>query len=303
MAKTTGIGRKQQNRFVWFSLAPMLLLFGVFSIFPIVFNLIVSFFNFNLFNPANSQFVGFGNYIGLPKLDRFGMIMRNTFFFASVSVIANIVLSLGVCLAINSLRGTRAKSFFRTSFFLPVVLPVVAVAKIWQVMFDAQSGIVNRFIKMFGVAENIYWLANPETAMYAVIVVTLFMDLGYNIVLFLAGMEGIPRTFIEAARIDGANEFTLFRKMIIPLMSRTTLFIFIMTTISYFQAFGQINIMTKGGPDRATEILSYSIYRYAFALSSPMMSTAATLAVLLLVIILLVSVIQLIVGKSDWDYD
>ena len=296
MNKKNALGRSQ-NRFVLMALAPIMLFFLIFSIFPIIANLFISMFNYNPF--GKSPFVFLNNYVSLPSLDGFSRTMVNTFVFTFTTAAINIVLATIVALSINSLRSRTIKNSVRTVLFTPVVLPIVAVSYVWSAMFDSQSGIINSILTMFGMKHPIFWLMDPHYAMPALILVTLWVDLGYNLVLILAGLESIPKTFTEAARIDGANGFQFFWKITLPLMTRTMLFVSIMTVISYFQVFGQIQIMTQGGPDYATQVLSYSIYQYAFVFQT--MGTASAMSVLLMVIILGVSALQLFLGKVDWE--
>lgn len=289
---------KQKRKFIVLSLGPILLLFLVFSFIPIFADIGISFYNYNLF--GDSPFIWFDNYKSLPAIDGFGKIIKNTFVFGISTTLINVVLAITLAMSIYSIKKTRARNFFRTTFFLPTVLPIVAISYIWMVMFDGQSGIVNSFFKLFGHEDPIYWLTEPKTAMISIVVVTLFVDLGYNLVLILTGLDNIPKTFIEAAKIDGASKVRIFFKIIMPLMKRTLGFVCIMTAISYFQVFGQIDILTKGGPDNATNILSYSVFQYAFGYQQ--LGTGAALSVLLLGIILAITLVQLFFSRTDWEY-
>lgn len=289
---------RQKRKFIILSLSPILLLLVLFSFIPIFTDIVISFFNFNLF--GTSEFVFLDNYKYLPQIDGFWKIIANTFIFGITTTLVNILIAMSMAMCIYSLRKRRAKNFFRTTFFLPAVLPIVAVSYIWTVMFDAQSGIVNGILKMLGHRQPIYWLTEPKTAMLSIIIVTLFVDLGYNLVLFLTGLDNIPKTFLEAARIDGAGNVRMFFSIILPLMKRTLGFVGVMTVISYFQVFGQIDILTKGGPDNATNMLSYSVYQYAFGWQQ--MGTGAALSIILLAIMLSITAVQLFFGKTDWEY-
>jgi ABC-type sugar transport system permease subunit len=164
---------------------------------------------------------------------------------------------------------------------------------------DGDDGLFNMILAHFGHA-NVAWLQNATTAMISVIVVTLWADIAYNIIIFMAGLDAIPAVFYEAAELDGANGFQKFRHITLPLLQRTSLFILIMTVISYFQMFAQFQIMTKGGPENATNVLAYNIYTQAFSYSR--MGYASALATVLLIIILIISLVQLRVGKSQWEY-
>lgn len=289
---------RQKRRFIISALGPIVLLLSIFSFLPILADIIISFFDFNLF--GNSEFIFWDNYKNLPQIDGFWKIVANTFVFGIVTTLINILIAMMLAISIYALRKKRTKNFFRTTFFLPAVLPIVAVSYIWTIMFDAQSGIVNGLLKMLGYRQPVYWLTEPKTAMLSIMIVTLFVDLGYNLVLFLTGLDNIPKTFLEAARIDGAGNVRLFFSIILPLMKRTLGFVGVMTVISYFQVFGQIDILTKGGPDNATNMLSYSVYQYAFGWQQ--MGTGAALSVILLAIMLSMTAVQLFFGKTDWEY-
>ncbi len=289
---------RQKRKFIILSLSPVLLLLLLFSFLPIAADIVISFFNFDLF--GTSEFVFLDNYKNLPKIDGFWKIIANTFIFGITATVANIMIAMTMAMCIFSLQKKRSRNFFRTTFFLPAVLPIVAVSYIWSVMFDAQSGIVNGLLKVLGYRQPIYWLTESKTAMLSIIIVTLFVDLGYNLVLFLTGLDNIPKTFLEAARIDGAGSIRMFFSIILPLMKRTVGFVGVMTVISYFQVFGQIDILTKGGPDNATNILSYSVYQYAFGWQQ--MGTGAALSMILLAIMLSITGVQLLLGKTDWEY-
>lgn len=285
-------------RFVWICLAPILLFFLVFSIVPIIWDIIISFQNYNLF--GSSTFSGFNNYIRIFNMDKIGNIFINTFVFAIVTSVLNICISLFVSYTIYTFKSQRVKDFFRTTLFLPVVLPIVAISYIWIVMFDPMTGIVNILIKHLGYKTVIFWLQEPKLAMVSIIMITLFVDVGYNLILLLTGLENIPKTFKEAALIDGAKGWKLFTKVILPLLSRTMLFVCTMTVISYFQVFNQIHLLTRGGPDLATEVLSYTIYKTAFTYTD--YGLASSVSIVLLIIILIITQIQIKVGKSDWEY-
>ena len=183
---------------------------------------------------------------------------------------------------------------------MPAVVPIVALSYVWIIMFEPNSGIINQSLGAIGAKVPIYWLTDAKLALPSVIVTTLWSDLGYNIVLIMAGLASIPKMFYEAAHIDGANELQVFFKITLPLMARTMLFVSMMTCISYFQVFAQVQIMTGGGPDNASQVLAYAIYQNAFQFMR--MGYASAMAVVMLVMILIVSVLQLVSVKIDWEY-
>jgi len=290
--------KRGQHKFIAASLIPIVSLLIIFALVPIAMGLWLSLYNYNPLNVA-SPFVGFGNFKEMMTDTIFHKALFNTLIFVLISVPGNIIITLPVALAINAVSGKKLKDTFRTIFFLPTVTPIVAAALIWASIYDPSYGLLNMILSSFGI-NRIYWLSDPRTAMLSVIVVTLWQDMGYNIVIFLSGLESIPKMFYEAADLDGANRWTVFTKITLPLLSRTTLFIVVMTTISYFQVFTQVQIMTNGGPNYATQTLALSIYQNAFVYSR--MGYASAMAVVLMVIILMVSLIQMRLMRNDWEY-
>lgn len=287
----------RQRNFVIAGLTPICIVFFVFSILPIGYSMIMSLFNHCGF--GNAPFVGLDNYKQLFQDKIFLISLRNTFIFVLIAANVNIVLSTLLAAVIKSIKGKRAKSFFRGWFFMPGVIPIVAVSYVWILMYQPSTGIFNRMLTAFG-GTPMNWLGDTRTALMCIIVTTLWCDLGYNIVLILAGMDDIPYMYQEAASIDGANVFQRFFKITLPLLSRNMAFVCIMTYISYFQVFAQIQVMTHGGPDNSTTVLAYGIYDYAFTYSQ--MGYASAMAMVLLVIILVISVIQYFATRTDWEY-
>lgn len=200
----------------------------------------------------------------------------------------------------NAKEFNLGRSFFRGWMFLPAVVPIVAVCYVWLIMFDPANGVLNQALMALGMDHPINWLNDPRTALFSIVLVTLWCDLGYNLVILMSGLDNIPNMFLEAAEIDGANSIQKFFKITLPLMSRNMLFVVIMTCISYFQVFAQVQIMTQGGPENHTNVIGLNIYNYAFRYSQ--MGYASAMAVVLLGIILIVSLVQLKVGKQDWEY-
>jgi ABC-type sugar transport system permease subunit len=166
-------------------------------------------------------------------------------------------------------------------------------------MFNYDSGIVNMALEMFGIPP-VNWLTNPATALIAIIIMTLWADIGYNIVLFMAGLDSIPESIYEAAELDGASPWHMFWRITLPMLRPTMLFVFIMTSISYFQMFPQFQIMTGGGPFYETYVLALNIYDQAFRYMN--MSYASAMAFVMLIIIFVLTAIQMRIGRSNWEY-
>lgn len=287
----------RQRNFVLLGLVPICIAFFVFSILPIGYSMVMSLFNYSGF--GNAPFVGIENYKLLLEDREFLGTLKNTVLFVLITANVNLVMSVLIAVLIKSVKKTGFKSFLRGWFFLPSVIPIVAASYVWVIMFQPSTGIINQFIGLFGLGP-INWLNDSSYALAAVIVVTLWCDLGYNIVLILAGLDEIPYMFLEAAAIDGAGSIQRFFRITLPLLSKNLVFVGITTYISYFQVFAQIQIMTKGGPDNSTNVLAYNIYNYAFRYSQ--MGYASAMAMVLLVIILVVSVLQYFLTRTDWEY-
>ena len=290
--------KRLQRRFIVCGLTPIMLLFFIFSVVPIIFSIVMSFYNYNGFPGA--PFVGLANYKMLFQDPEFLGALKNTVVFVLVAVVLNICISTFLAVLIKSLRKKGARSFFRGWMFLPAVVPIVAVCYVWLIMFDPANGVLNQALMALGMDHPINWLNDPRTALFSIVLVTLWCDLGYNLVILMSGLDNIPNMFLEAAEIDGANSIQKFFKITLPLMSRNMLFVVIMTCISYFQVFAQVQIMTQGGPENHTNVIGLNIYNYAFRYSQ--MGYASAMAVVLLGIILIVSLVQLKVGKQDWEY-
>lgn len=287
-----------QRLFVAASLTPIMLIFLVFSIIPIAASIIISFYNYSPL--GKSPFSGFANYLELFTDSTFHKIIGNTLLFVVTAVVLNLILSTAMAVAVNSMVNRGLRDSLRGLFFMPAVVPIVALSYVWIVMFEPTSGIINQVLGVVGVPVPIYWLTDAKLAMPSVLITTLWSDLGYNIVLIMAGLASIPRMFYEAAYMDGANKVHVFFRITLPLMVRTMLFVSIMTCISYFQVFAQVQIMTGGGPDNASQVLAFAIYQNAFQFMR--MGYASAMAVVMLVMILIVSVLQLVSVKIDWEY-
>lgn len=237
--------------------AVMVVFFTVFLIAPIIIALAGSFHEWNPLS-GTYRFLGIENYKNVFTSELFGLSMINTVIFSVVVIIFRVGLGLGIACAINSVL-IKHKSFFRAVYYMPVVTPMVAVAFVWKFMYNPQIGVVNQ---MLGTSIN--WLKDPNLALPAVIVMTIWKDFGYAVVMYMAGLYSLPMDVMEAAKVDGASSWQNFRYITLPLLKPMTLFVVITSIISYIQAYVQILIMTEGGPGTATYLASYIIYDEAF---------------------------------------
>ncbi|NLA59398.1 MAG: sugar ABC transporter permease [Firmicutes bacterium] len=286
----------KHGRFVVFSLAPMLVLFVVLTVFPTVAAIWMSFFNYNLMRPVH-PFVGLANYRRMLDDAVFQKSLFNTIKFAALTLPLNIVLSLPIAIALNSIK--RLKTFFRTAYFLPTVTSLVAISLIWLFLYDPVNGLINTVLGWFGL-PSYAWLRDPRLALPAIVVAYVWQDLGYNIVVFLAALQGLPDFYYEAARIDGANFWHEFRYITLPLLKPVMGMVFILTIISAVKVFAPVQIMTGGGPMNSTRVLVFHIYETAFSLFR--MGYASAMAVVLLIIILILTLIQRWLFRTDWEY-
>ncbi|WP_083659792.1 MULTISPECIES: carbohydrate ABC transporter permease [Paenibacillus] len=292
------VGSRGKRKFIVISLAPILLLFAVFAFLPIAWSLGLSVFKYDPLS-SNALFVGAENYIRMFEDAVFLKSLWVTFKFVAITVLVNIIITLLIASAIQRVRIRWLKNLFRTVFFLPTIAPLAGTAIVWNTMFNYNNGLFNMLLSKVNVAP-IEWLSDPHYALYSVIMMTLWADIGYNIVLFIAGLDSIPDMYYEAAILEGASRWHIFRRITLPLLRRTMLFVSVTTVVSYFQAFPQFQIMTKGEPFNETRVLALHIYDQAFSNSN--MGYASAMATVFLVIILLVTLLQLRWGRTQWEY-
>lgn len=230
---------------------------GIFLIVPIIMAFLGS---FHLWNPLNGtyEFLGLDNYVRMFQYPTFWTAMVNTLIFCAVVVVFRVLLGLGLAYAITS-RMTRHKTFFRTVFYMPTVTPLVAVAFVWKIMYNPQFGLIDQ---VFGLDIN--WLYSSSLALPAVMVMTIWKDFGYAVILFMSGLLSVPADYYEASHIDGANAWQTFRSITLPLLKPTMIFVVITSIISYLQAYVPVMVMTKGGPGTSTYLSSYLVYDQAF---------------------------------------
>jgi len=284
-------------RFVAISLVPILSLIAVFSLLPIGIVIWLGFHRYNQLAPT-SPWIGLRNYEFAFQNDPFFRnALGNTLKYALVAVPVNILFSLPIALGLNQIERLRA--LFRTAFFMPVVASAVAVSLLWTTIYDPQAGWLNGFLSTVGLPTQ-PWLRDPDLAIWSVLAAAVWQDLGYNILVFLAGLQGIPDDFYDAAKVDGAGAWQRFRGITLPLLQRTTVFVLVLTMISYLQEFTHIQVMTQGGPVRSSETLV--LYIYAKGFEDLQMGYAAAMSIVLMGIILLITLVQLRLLRSRWEY-
>ncbi|HEY5805412.1 MAG TPA: sugar ABC transporter permease [Lysobacter sp.] len=249
----------------WIFAGPALLVIGVFFGLPVVAAFALSLTDFDIYSLsdlANLRFVGLGNYLGLLHNPLFWKALGNTLYFVVVGVPLSIAVSLGAALLLHS-RLARFKPLFRTAYFAPVVTTVVAMAVIWRYLFHTGYGLVNWVLSWVGI-DAVDWLGDPTWAMPTIILFAVWKNFGYNMIIFLAGLQAIPEDLYEAARIDGASTFRQFRHVTLPLLGPVLLLVSILTLSGYFQLFAEPYVMTQGGPLQSTVSVLYLMYDEGF---------------------------------------
>ena len=284
----------------WTFVAPAIFVVVVFFALPVLASLLLSFTDFDLYalaDPKNLRFVGLGNYIDVLQAPLFWKSLVNTLYFVVVGVPLSIAASLGAALLLNSPLA-RCKGLFRTALFAPVVTTVVAVAVIWRYLFHTRYGLINYALAHLGIAP-IDWLGDPHWSMPAIILFAVWKNFGYNMIILLAGLQGIPQDLYEAARIDGASIWQQFRHITLPSLRPVLLLVSIITVAGYFQLFAEPYVMTRGDPLQSTVSVLYYMYEEGFKWWN--LGRASAIAFILFVLILLITRVLLRVARTKED--
>ena len=276
---------KQEARVAWLFLLPNLVGFLLFVVIPIIASLILSFYRWDLM--SSPSFIGFGNFIRLFNESSFKTVLINTVYYTIGTVPVSMVLGLGLALLLN--RPLKSVTLYRAFFYLPQIIPMVAAGLIFQFMYMPDFGVINYFLGLLGLPQP-NWLNDTSTAMIAIILMSVWKGTGFNMVIYLAGLNGIPKSYLEASQIDGANIWQQFRYVTLPLLTPTTFFVLAISVIGSFQIFDPVYVMTKGGPADATRTLVYYIYETGFQFFR--MGKAAAAAWILFVIVFVATLIQ-----------
>lgn len=227
----------------------------IFIVIPVIFSFSLSFMDWDLLSPM--KFVGLSNFKDVLTDSTFVQVLINTFVFAIASSVFAVIIPLVLACILNT--KIRGSNFYKTAYFLPFITPMIVIAIVWQWVFDPNIGLLNQILH-----THIKWLYDVRFAMPALIAVSVWKLIGYNMIIFLSGLSTINQEVLEAAKIDGANSWQVFKNVTVPLLSPTIFFVIVITSISSFQVFDLIYVMTQGGPDNSTMVLVYSIYKYAF---------------------------------------
>ena len=299
-AKATGLLRRirrlpYRQSIAYWMIAPFFLLFTIFVLLPILFNIILSFFNYNL---RSLQYVGLKNYTQIFQDYLFAAAMKNTAVYVFWTVSITMVLSFSLALMVN--RATRTMRVMRSLFYIPNVVSMVAVATVWQFMYNPYFGIFNVILKLFGLPAQT-WLLDTKMAMGCIIIMTIWKSAGYNMVLFLAGLQGVPQELYESAAMDGAHGLQMTWHITLPCVAPVTFFVFVTNCISSFSVFDQVQVLTRGGPMNATTTIVHQIYNRAF--SEFRLGYAAAMAIVLAAIIFTLTALSFRMANKSADYE
>lgn len=265
---------------------PDLLIFAIFIGFPVFFAFYMSLHRWEIF--SDPIFIGLQNYAKLLKDELFLNSVKNTFIFALGYVPGAVFIPLFIGLILHQ-KWFRGATLIRTIYFLPVVTGWVEIAVIWQWILNPETGLLNYFLSFLGIPKQ-YWLSSPALAMPTVITLTVWKVIGFNLVIYAAGLKGIPDQLYEAARVDGATGWRLFRYVTWPLLKSTTFFVMVLSLIGSFQVFAPVYVLTEGGPNYTTDVMVYFIYNNAFQYFR--MGYASAMAYVLFLIVFTFSMIQ-----------
>lgn len=286
-SKKKGLRNSGERAIIGLAVALFSISFTVFLLIPIIYAFVGSFFKWQPLTGVFS-FLGFDNYKHVLTNELFWSSTWRTLAFAFAAVTLKTSIALIFVSMIHSMK--KFQSFFRTTYFLPVITSGVAISLLWKYFYDPSLGLFNSILNAFGL-ESLNWLNSPSLVLPSIMIMTIWKDLGYAMVLFLAGLSSIPNSLYEAAKIDGANKFNIFRYITVPMIKPTTILVIITSIISYLQVFTPIFLMTKnGGPGTSANTLVYLIYNRAF--KNYQFGESSAMAFLLFILILVITFIQ-----------
>ena len=279
----------------WLFIAPFGIFFGLFLLWPVVYMLITSLFDTTLVKPGLGTFVGFGNYAEMLSRDDFWEALWHTIQFTIYTVPPLVILAFVFAVLAN--RVARGQWFFRLAFFVPFILPSAAIGLIWQFIFTPATGLWNSFQTLLGADDPSPVLGTPDLAMIGIAITTIWWTIGFNFVLYLAGLQDIPRELYEAAAVDGATPGQQIRFITIPMLSRTTTLVVLLQIVASLKIFDQVYLMTSGGPGTSTQVLLGLVTNTAF--TDYRIGAASAASVLLFIVILMVTVIRHFIERAQ----
>jgi multiple sugar transport system permease protein len=298
---SNGLKGFKTNKHPYVFIAPAVIILAVFSIVPIIVAFLISFTDLNLKGLAdwsNVSFIGLENYTALISDELFHKSIYNTLFYVIIGVPLVIVFSLGIALLLN--YGTsKLFTVFRGVYYMPSITNIIAVAVIWGFLYNTEYGLFNYLLSLLDV-EKIPWLGEPTIAKLSLIVLAVWKGIGINMIIFLAALQGIPKSYYEAAEMDGANRWQVLWNVTIPLLRYATFFVTVTTLIGWLQFFEEPFVMTNGGPLDGTISMALFIYQRGFQFSE--FGYAAAGSFILFVFIIVITLVQFKIRKSDTEY-
>ncbi len=282
--------------FCYVALAPVLALFAYVRVVPIIWSVVISFYRWDLIRPLK-PFIGFANYENLLSDENFLLALKNTAIYSIATVVLSTLIALP--LAVFLARKGRFSVFYQTVYFLPVITPMVPMAIAWKWIYDYNYGLFNYVLSLFSIPP-VAWLTDPKIALWALIIMSVWKVLGYNLILFLVGIRNIPETYNEAASLDGASAWQRFRYITLPLLKPILLYVLVTATINAFNVFTQVYVMTVGSqasPGQAVRVLVFDIWQNGFQYLK--MGYASAEAVMLTFIVLGFTWIQFRLARSQ----
>lgn len=274
------------NMYAWLLLLPSLIFLLLFTFYPVIQTFILSFHQADLGSPE-PFFNGIDNYKQMVEDEVFWKVLTNNIWFAIGTVPTSVALALAMALFAN--KALRGKSFIRTAYFYPTVVPMIAVANIWLFIYTPEYGALSHVMEWFGKGD-MNWLGDQKNVMWAMIFMVIWKEAGYFMIFYLAGLQNISQELYESASMEGASSWTIFRRITFPLLMPTTMFVSIIAFTNSFKLVDHLVIMTKGGPDNASNLLLYYIYETAFSFWDQGMASALT--IVMVVLLLLVAAFQ-----------
>lgn len=288
--------RARRNALVgWSFILPNFIGFAVLTLVPMSAAFVIAFMEWDSYSPP--EWVGFDNFERMLGNQSFWIALGNTAYYAAGHIPLTMLAALGLALLLN--KRIRGLGFFRTTMFFPYITSLVAVAVVWNMLFNPTMGPINQFLEWIGVQDPPGWTTTSAWSMPAVIITSVWRDMGYYMVLYLAGLQAIPQEYYEAAEVDGANAWQRFWNITIPSLRPTTFFVLVMVTIASFKVFDLIVVMTDGGPGRSTLVLSQLIYREG--IKENRFGYSSAISLVLFVIVLVFTVVQFRIQKRKED--
>ncbi|MBM7707097.1 ABC-type sugar transport system permease subunit [Chryseomicrobium aureum] len=280
--------KKKFNKWPYIFLLPSLILYGIFYVFPFFYSFVLSFMEWNLISP-DKEYVGFDNYNSIWSDSVFWKSLLNTLIYVVATVPLSMMIGLSFALLVESVSG-KMRETYRMLLFIPVIASIAVTSLVWQLLMNPEQGWINDVLNLFGLPQ-LNWLNDPNVALWAIVIIGIWKAVGYNMILYIAGLKGIDKQLYEAASIDGAGKWRQTISITIPMLSPINIFVFIVSVIQSFQVFTTIHLMTQGGPNNSTNMLVYQIYEEAFMFFD--IGKASALSAILFIIVLIITIFQI----------